>query len=99
MMNERVDSALDPTDADQIADMVYANRVRRDVLTKCDAELKAISEGERKRGDGPMDRAPDPTEEDLIQLDYDRKYVYLAAKAEAHFGLGDMGGTKLSTRR
>ena len=58
MMNVRADSALDPTEADRIADMVYANRVRREVLQICDAELRALSECERKRAAAPKDRAP-----------------------------------------
>ena len=69
LLNVRVESALDTTDADRIADLVVANRIRREILPICDRELKLIEErrehGAEARAAGvleaPGSRAPSDT--------------------------------------
>jgi len=90
LMNLRADSPLDPTDADRIADMIYANRTRREVLQICDTELKAISDRECQQAAGPTTRSLDPLKAELKHSEWERKFWCMATKAEAHFGLGGM---------
>jgi tetratricopeptide repeat protein len=42
LLNLRTDSTLDPTDQDKIADLVWANRIRRRVVALCAQELKTL---------------------------------------------------------
>jgi hypothetical protein len=81
LLNVRSDSALDPTREDRIADLVCANRLRREVLKLCDADLKNYETLERHAAAKgvPVERA-----------DRERKFWCLATKAEAHFGLGEL---------
>ena len=42
LLNVRTDTSLDTTNEDKIADLVFANRIRRDVLALCEEELESI---------------------------------------------------------
>lgn len=90
LTNLRADTDLDPTDSDRIADLVYANRIRREVLVLCDAELRSLSEREERRDAAPPTRALDPLKREFTHSEMERKFWCLATKAEAHYGLGEM---------
>lgn len=85
LLNLRTDTVLDPTNQDKIADLVWANRIRGDVLKLCEQNLIAIRERERQTaasGEGfvASQRASDR----------EKEFWCLATKAEAHFGRGEM---------
>jgi hypothetical protein len=86
LFNLRADSALDATDQDRIADLVWANRLRRDVLALCEQELETM----RERS-GRMSQAAPDVAADQRSRDHEQKFWCLATKAEAHFGLGEQG--------
>ena len=91
LLNVRADSALDTTDADRIADVVVANRTRREVLALCDRELKLIEERrenrDKARASGVLEAAG--TRDAQQESDWKTSFWCLATKAEAHFGLGE----------
>ena len=82
LMNVRTDSPLDPKDTEKIADLVYANRLRLEVLDLCVKELKEIAEGEQRAFGTESCKLQEDQRE---HLSYE-KFWCLATKAEAHFG-------------
>jgi hypothetical protein len=85
LLNVRTDTALDSSPADKIADLVWANRLRTEVLLLCDEELKAIANREQRTA-----AAPAVVQQEQFGRDEEQKFWCLATKAEAHFGLGQM---------
>jgi hypothetical protein len=85
LLNVRTDTPLTATDQERIADLVWANRIRRDVLTLCERDLAQIREREQHSA---------ADQDGLVQeqraRDQEQEFWCLATKAEAHFGLGDM---------
>jgi hypothetical protein len=92
LQNVRTETARDPTDADKIADLVYANRIRREVLELCDRELLAIEKSRQQPAAAEMLTGPETAQikEDQKKSDRERSFWILATKAEAYFGLGEM---------
>jgi tetratricopeptide (TPR) repeat protein len=90
LLNKRADSTLSKTNEDRIADMVWANRFRRQVLKMCERDWKEINDRkdrmELKKGTG------DPANPMEYDKEEDNKQIFwiLANKAECHYGLGDM---------
>jgi hypothetical protein len=84
LLNVRADSALDAADQDRIADLVWANRLRRDVLALCERELEAM----RARAERVFQAAGEVATEGRAR-EHEQKFWCLATKAEAHFGLGE----------
>lgn len=71
---------------DIIADRVWANRIRREVLQLCYKDLKAIESMEVKSGNlGQHDIGEEQKE--MIE---EQKFWIAVNKAEAHYGLGEM---------
>lgn len=95
----RADSPLDPTDADRIADLVFANRIRSEVLALCDRELEACRKS-KEQAEQTRARAVQPGAAGLWETqresDWERSYWCLATKAEAHFGLGEMANYEMT---
>jgi hypothetical protein len=85
LLNVRADTTLESAPQETIADLVRANRIRKDVLEISERELAAIKE-RRDRASGRSD------EFSMAQLTLDREHEFwcLTAMAEAFFGLGDM---------
>jgi hypothetical protein len=81
LLNVRSDSALDTTREDRIADLVFANRLRRDVLKLCDRDLETYRKLEQSAASSGVQ---------LERADRERKFWCLATKAEALFGLGEL---------
>lgn len=84
LLNARVASGLCSTQEERIADMVWANRIRAEVLRMCARDEKVIAE--RRYNE---DTADTFTRNQKLA---DRKEMswILVNKAEAHFGLGEM---------
>jgi hypothetical protein len=78
LLTLRADKAPAASDQERSADLVWANRLRREVLTSCNRDLKSI----RQRTGGPAAGQQD--------RDREQEFWCLATKAEAHFGLGDL---------
>jgi hypothetical protein len=88
LLNCRVDTGLDIHTQDKIADMVWANRIRRDVLNLCEQDWNVIVNRKKKRSEDMLQhtgisKAQEDT--DLVE-----KFWILVNKAEAHYGLGEM---------
>jgi hypothetical protein len=82
LLNVRADSTLDQDDIERIADMVWANRIRREVVDLCDRELEEIAAREKR-----LQGEPAKLESELRARDREQQFWCLATKAEASFGL------------
>lgn len=84
LYNCRVDSNLFTTEADKIADMILANRIRSTVLEICEKDWR---EYENK-----VDPLPEDNQLALEQkaLDNEERFWIQVNKAEAHFGLDEI---------
>ena len=85
LMNVRTDTPLDATKEDRIADLVFANRIRRYVLAVCEQELEEIH-----RREGRSVPNPDRIKEEQEAREWEQKFWCLATQAEAYFGLGEL---------
>lgn len=84
LLNVRVASNLYTTNEDKITDMIWANRIRKDVLKMCERDMKTIQE--RKYNETADDIF---TKNQKVQDHIEMSWI-LANKAEAHYGLGEM---------
>lgn len=84
LLTLRADAAPDATDQERIADLVWANRIRRAVVALCDKDLQAIR-ARRQQVAGRPDICPVAP----AAREHDREFWCLATSAEAHFGLGN----------
>ncbi len=85
LLNVRTDTSLDATQEERIADLVWANRIRREVLALCERDLRQIQAREARAA-----TRPDQISDEQQARDREQKFWCLATKAEAHFGLGEM---------
>jgi hypothetical protein len=85
LLNVRTDTSLDATNEDKIADLVFANRIRRDVLALCEQELENV-----RRRQTRLETKPDQIKAEQEVRDLDEKFWLLATEAEAYFGLGQL---------
>ncbi len=89
LINYRPETADFSQQQDVVADLVLANRIRKEILGMCDRELKKLEE----KPAGAMDKL---TQDDPAlaasqqQMENDQRFWILVNKAEAHFGLGEM---------
>jgi hypothetical protein len=90
LMNKRADSSIDNTNEDKIADMVFANRIRRQVLKMCDDDWTEINNRKNrmalKNNAGNVINLSDYHVAD----DTDQMFWIQVNKAECHYGLGEM---------
>jgi len=91
LLNVRTDTPLDESSNEKIADLVWANRLRREILLLCEKELADL----RVREQRLATLSDKPTPADTLateQLIGGREQTFwcLVTKAEAHFGLGEM---------
>lgn len=85
LLSIRADTPLDATDADRSADLVWANRIRREVLELCEQELQAVTERGKQVSLDQLNKA-------IRAGDLAQKFWCLATTGEALFGLGDLKG-------
>jgi hypothetical protein len=90
LINNRVNSKLYNTPEDNIADMMWASRYRREVLSICEKDLDEFSKRKKNTDDSITisDDAGLALSQETIQNE--EEYWILVNKAEAHFGLGEM---------
>jgi hypothetical protein len=72
-------------DQERIADLVWANRIRREVLALCYAYLRDLEER-----DPSLAAAPDEIKRERAENNRKQRFWCLATKAEAHLGLGEV---------
>lgn len=87
LLTLHADTPLAVDDTERLADLVWANRIRREVLSLCERDLKAFRARKRPPPAEPASPGPDQNARALEQ-----EFWFLATKAEGHFGLGDMAG-------
>ncbi|HKS40943.1 MAG TPA: tetratricopeptide repeat-containing protein, partial [Blastocatellia bacterium] len=88
LLNVRAD--CDERKEHKIADLVWANRIRLEVLELCEQEMNEICQREKRRRNKIPLSKPDKLYDDIKTRDKRRKFWCLAAKAEAYFGLGEL---------
>jgi len=90
LFNKRADSAIYVSKEDKIADMIFANRVRRQVLKICERDWDEINERKQrialKMNSGTTSSLSDYNQAD----DNDQMFWIQVNKAECHFGLGEV---------
>jgi len=86
LLNVRTDTPLDATDAEKIADLVGANRLRREVVGLCEKEWAEIQAREARIAEA----RPDELSQAITASDKDQAFWCLVTEAEARFGLGEM---------
>lgn len=84
LLDMRVDTPLDRNDQERIADLVWANRIRRDVVTLCDRQLELLKQLHDRLV--AVQGVPDDQQQ---ARDRETCFWHWANKAEAHFGLGE----------
>jgi len=90
LLNVRTDTGLDPTKEETIADLVWANRLRREVLALCAQDLHAIRERKQRTATEPDEIGSVEVKEHQRAHDEEQEFWCLATQAEAYFGLGDL---------
>lgn len=90
LLNVRTDTSLDATQEDQIADLVWANRIRREVLVLCERDLGAIEERKRQMATMSGKINDEALKKDQKARDTEQEFWCLATKAEAQVGLGEL---------
>ncbi len=85
LLQLRTTTTLDPGKEDKIADQVWANRIRREVLELCEKDLKKITNMESHAGETMTS-----VTEEQERIINEQKFWIAVNKAEAHFGLGEM---------
>jgi hypothetical protein len=90
LLNCRAGSSLDKTDYERIADMIWANRIRNEVLEMCQKDLKNI----RQRESNAVLETRTSVDKDFANTqkveESEQKFWILVNRAEANFGLGNM---------
>ncbi len=90
LLNKRVNSNIYNTKEDKIADMVWASRTRRQVLTMCEKDWQELIERENTEAKQALIRANGNIAADQEAVETVEKFWIQINKAEAHFGLGEM---------
>ncbi len=90
MLNCRADSSLDQSKAEQIADVVNANRIRRHVLSMCENDLKEVAVLENLAAMKRHKLQTYGLSFNLKGSSMEQKFWILVNKAEAHFGLREL---------
>lgn len=90
LLNWRVNSPLYDTEEDKIADMMWANRYRREVLEMCERDhedLKARSAGKHDEEETLVNSKVAVLQQTIYN---EELHWILVNKAEAHLGLGEI---------
>jgi tetratricopeptide (TPR) repeat protein len=90
LLNCRIGSALDLTKEEQIADAVWARRIRDDVLDICNRDWQEITTSSKQLARRePMEENEDVSKDQQNTINT-QKFWILVNKAEAYFGLGQL---------
>lgn len=85
LLHLRSTTGLDATKDEKLADFVWANRIRREVLKFCEKDIERIEKMENQASASAT--TVNEEQEDIIN---EQKFWIAVNKAEAHFGLGEM---------
>src|SRR5690606_35647713 len=80
LLQLRTTTMLDPQKEDKIADQVWANRIRKEVLELCKRDLEKINDMESHAGETMT-----PVTEEQEGIINEQKFWIAVNKAEAHF--------------
>ena len=90
LFNKRADTSILDTNEDKIADMIFANRVRRQVLKMCNNDWNEIIE-RKNRIALKSDTGNNINLSDYNAADDDEQLFWIQVnKAECHYGLGEI---------
>ena len=90
LFNKRVETSLFPTHEDKIADMVFANRVRLQVLETCKRDWDEITERKKRNAIKNLGSDASYMSEFNITDDEEQMFWIQVNKAECHYALGEM---------
>ncbi len=85
LLTLRATTELDPTRDEKIADVIWANRIRQDVLELCKRDSLKM-EAMQNQSQAPAN----PVGAEQESLITEQKFWIAVNKAEAHFGLGNL---------
>ena len=85
LLTLRATTDLDPTRDEKIADLIWANRIRRDVLELCKKDSMKLEAMKNQ-----MQAPANPVGEEQETIVNEQKFWIAVNKAEAHFGLGNL---------
>lgn len=88
LLNKRVDSCVYTSTEDKIADMIWASRIRREVLQMCKQNWTELQERKTRNAAPSAYRIDQNLSEDRDTSESQEQFWILVNKAEAHFGLG-----------
>ncbi len=89
LINLRVNSKLYATVEDQIADMMWANRYRSEVLDFCEKDLKELTDRKKNNADSISILKDGNMAMSQQKIQNEEEYWILVNKAEASFGRGE----------
>jgi len=85
LLNCRATTNLDASKEERIADIVWANRMRKDVLNLCERDAAKIAAMENQ-----AESSTEQISEEQKEIISEQKFWILVNKAEAYFGLGQV---------
>ncbi|MVM28908.1 DUF4071 domain-containing protein [Spirosoma sp. HMF4905] len=88
LLNLRADSSIYPAKVEKIADIVWANRVRREIIILCQENIDAMQD-QINRAQQKATEIDMTARAEIDKLKEDQFWC-MATKAEAHFGLGEL---------
>ena len=90
MLDYRAQSGLCTTPEERIADIVYAKRIRREVLTMCDKDWAEIEARQSSAAMREGLQKNDPFSLNQQKADKQQMFWIQINRAEANFGLGEI---------
>jgi hypothetical protein len=96
LLNKRVSSSIYNTKEDKIADMVWANRIRQQVLKMCEKDWHELTDRKSKVAKQALMREDENISEDQEDVETEEKFWIQINKAEAHFGIGEIEQYKIA---
>jgi hypothetical protein len=90
LLNLRVDTSIYSAKLEKIADMILANRIRRQVLLLCERDLANLNVRKQKVSEQTITENTSLLAASQRAEDDEQLFWILVNKAEAHFGLGQM---------
>ena len=83
LLNVRSDTEIDASNQERVADLVWANRIRREVVPLCEQELAEIAGRDARCFSTACE-----LNTEIRNRDWEAHFWCLATQAEAYFGLG-----------
>ena len=90
LFNKRADSSLDITNEERIADMIFANRIRRQVLKMCDNDWNEIIDRKNRIAQKSEKGNATDLSDYNVEEDNEQMFWIQVNKAECHYALGEM---------